>query len=439
MFEVIVNTIYQIRTFDNEIEFNIKRALTYIWSAIKQEKFVFYVTCIYLVFEYNRLHVIYPVLNIIPWGSIFILFGLLLMLLDRDSKIPSLSSYFPLILFSISVLLSTVYSISPDYSLSTLSIFYVWIFVILLLTSVITTKRRMLLFIVVYFLVNLKMAQHGFRSWAGNGFGYSSWGVTGSPGWFQNSGEFSMQMAMFLPMVLAFLIVFRKKWSLGIRCIFYILIILTVGSIIACGSRGGVLGLFSVTIWYLLFFNRHIKSIVVIIISILLIYTIMPSDFKDRFSNIGKDPTSVSRLTYYTISKEVVSQNPLTGIGHNCWQLWVLQNRPELVSFSNNGSVKVEVVHNTYLEAATEVGLLGAMSYFLMLLFIYKTNHYSIKVSNKVKSDFISATAKGLNGSLIVYLANSYFMSVLYYPYIWILYALTVCVYYLSKKEEASN
>ena len=94
------------------------------------------------------------------------------------------------------MLLSTVFAYLPSKALSQWVMFFGWYFVVLLLTGVITTRQRLLLFVVVYYLVNLKMAQHGFRIWAGRGFSFAGWGVTGSPV-VSELGRFRMQMAVF--------------------------------------------------------------------------------------------------------------------------------------------------------------------------------------------------------------------------------------------------
>jgi O-antigen ligase len=97
---------------------------------------------------------------------------------------------------------------------------------------------------------------------------------------------------------------------------------------------------------------------------------------------------------------------------------------------------RVEVIHNTYLEVATELGLLGGAAYLAILLQIALTNSRSARLARMRDDRFLEATAVGLNGSLLGYLVPSYFMSVLYYPYIWILLALTVCVSSVCRQES---
>jgi O-antigen ligase len=417
----------------------VKDSIKDIWRGFRQEHIAFIVTCLYLVFEYNRPQAVYRALDIIPWGKTLLLLAAFLAFSDRELKRPPTAAVMPMAGFSACVLLSTAFAFSPSAAVEQWISFFSWCFVVLLITSVVTTRRRLYLFIAVYFLANLKMAQHGFRSWAMGGFGFSGWGVTGSPGWFQNSGEFSMEMVVFLPLVLVYITEFRHGWSRWVKTFFYALSIMTIGSIIASSSRGGVFGLIIVGLWFLSYSRHRIKALITLCIVSAIVYLVIPPEFKTRFEIAGEDKTSLARLAYWECGKQAIRENPLTGIGYKNWGIWVPVKHPEIMMKVGELD-RVEVIHNTYLEAATELGLLGTTVYFALLLQIFATNRRSVRLSRARNDRFLSTTAAGLNGSLVAYLVPSYFMSVLYYPYVWVLLTLTVCVSRLvAKREQASR
>ena len=130
-----------------------------------------------------------------------------------------------------------------------------------------------------------------------------------------------------------------------------------------------------------------------------------------------------------------IADNPLTGIGFRVWQNWVMDNKPEAIKHRDGGRRYVEVIHNTYYEAATELGLVGLVILILIYVKIFFLNQASILLANQKKDYFLKATAIGLNGGLIGFLIPSYFMSVLYYPYIWVMLALSICVSNILKTE----
>ena len=158
-----------------------------------------------------------------------------------------------------------------------------------------------------------------------------------------------------------------------------------------------------------------------------LIYTVMPNEFKDRFKTVGDDKTSVTRLAYWEGSKKAIQTYPAFGVGLANWPAWAKVNGPELIGLKGWGE-DVEVLHNTYLEAATELGLAGGTAFGLLLLQVYFTNRQSLRLARARQDHLLEATAIGLNGSLIAFMTPSFFMSVLYYPYVWILLAMTLCL-----------
>ena len=398
-----------------------------LWQEYRRESWVFLVVCIYLIFEYNRPQMIYPALDIVPWGKTLLLAGIFLAFSDRTTSLPPAAALKPMFVFSFCVLISTAFAYSPSVAFKQWVMFFGWLFVVFLITSVVNTRTRVFLFVVVYFLCNLKMAQHGFRSWLSRGFGFAGWGVSGSPGWFQNSGEFALEMVVFLPLVLAYIAVFRNDWSRWVKVFFYLLVIMVIGSIVASSSRGAVIGLFGIGLWGVMFARRRIKALLVLVVLSFVIYLMIPPEFKARFETAGEDITSVSRLTYWEYGREAVQENPVTGVGFRNWTVWVASQRPELLGLVG-GKDRVEVIHNTYFEAATELGFLGLAAYLAILVQIVLTNIRSARKASLRGDRFLAATAIGLNGSLIGFIGPSYFMSVLYYPYVWILLALTVCV-----------
>lgn len=423
---------------EDGLERPVKEALTTglkkIWNGFRSEHAAFVFICLYLIFEFNRPHVIYPWLDLLPLGKVLLFLAILFAFADKTSVAPPAAAVRPMVAFSVCVLLSMAFALSPSVAANEWVTFFGWVFVVLLIASVVSTRERLFLFIVVYFLVNLKMAQHGFRTWAFRGFGFSGWGVTGSPGWFQNSGEFGMQMAVFLPFILAYIGVFRRDWSFWVRMFFYAFAIMAAGSIIASNSRGAVVGLAVVGLWAVLYSPHRFKTLAAVALAAVLVHAVMPEEFKARFETAGEDGTSISRLTYWEYGKEAVRDNPMTGVGFRNWTIWVVAKHPEIIGLAGKRG-DVEVIHNTYLEAATELGYPGFAVYLAIILQIFLTNRRSARLARRLNDRFLTATAVGLNGSLLVYLVPSYFMSVLYYPYIWILLAMTVSLSMVCRRQ----
>lgn len=413
-------------------------SLKEIWRGFRQEHAAFIVTCLYLIFEYNRPQLVYPALDIIPWGKTLLLLAIVLAFLDKSSRRPSVAALLPMLAFSSCILMSMIFAYSPSVAMKEWVTYFAWVVVVLLITSVVNTRKRLFLFIAVYFLCNLKMAQHGFKSWAMSGFGFSSWGVTGSPGWFQNSGEFSMEMVVFLPFLIAYISFFRHEWSRSVQIFFYLLTVMVTGSIIASSSRGAILGLVIVGLWCLAYARQRFKASLILALVAVVVYYVTPSEFKARFETAGEDKTSLNRKAYWVVGRKAIRDYPVFGVGFRNWTIWAADNHPELKGAKGWGE-NVEVVHNTYLEAATELGYSGVFAYFIIILQVFISNRRARLNARICKDRFMEATAIGLNGSLLAYMITSYFMSVLYYPYIWVLLALTMCLSYICKQGTSDS
>lgn len=404
-----------------------------ILSEFHKEKAVFWITCFYLILEYNKPQAVYSFIDFIPWGKTFLLLGLILSIVDKTCKMPSIKYYIVLIGFSLSVFLSMIFAYSPKFSFQYWVDYYGWVLVIFLLSCVINTQTRLYLFICVYLLANLKMAQHGFKTWVLNGFGFSSWGVTGSPGWFQNSGEFSMQMAVVLPLLLAYLHNLRLHWAPSVKLFFYLFILMAVGSIVASGSRGGVIGLLAFLVWMMFSLHNKLKILIIIFFISSLTYFSMSDEFVQRFYDAGTDKTSQSRLLYWEYGKEIIFRHTFTGIGFRNWTLWVEEMHPEILGLIP-GKIGAELIHNSYLEVATELGVIGFIFYVLLIIQIYVLNKNTMLKLN-FRNSFLYSSALGLNGSLFVYLFPSFFMSVAYYPYLYILLAMSICLNVIANQD----
>lgn len=410
-------------------------ALMGIVRAFFSQHPAFLFACFFLVMEYNKLQHVYPVIDVLPWGTVTLLLPFLFAFLDRDSSMPPASAVLPVFAFSFCVIVSILFAFAPDASLEEWQRIASPMLMILLLTAIIRTRRRVFLFVVTYFLVNLKMAQHGFFTWASRGFGFAGWGATGSPVWFQNSGEFAMEMAVFLPIVLALIVGFRREWSPAIRWLFYGIAILAAGSIIASSSRGGLLGLAAVGGWFLIYSRHKLRAVLIVAAIGAAVFAATPAEFKERFATAGEDNTSLSRLLYWEYAVEAFRDNPLAGIGYKNWRAYAQAYYPELEGVTGNPGI--EVVHNTILEAASELGAVGLLVYAFIVWQIFRVNRRSSKLAQQRGDKFLAAIAQGTNGGLIAFLVTSFFMSVLFYPVIWMLLVFTVCVATVLKTYEA--
>lgn len=382
----------------------------------------FWLVCLYLFFEYVRPQDIYPSLSgrSIPFWTI-ILGAVSFVLEGARGRSWSIGDAL-MALFTCVVLASSTSAWDSAYAFSQFSLFGSWLLVYLLITAVVNSERRLFVFLLLYFIYNMKMTQHGVRSWADGGFGFLRTGVTCAPSYFHNSGECGLQMAMLFPLSLLFLMTLRPFWSKTKFWIFAA--VLPAGAavtIIASSSRGAMLALAGVGLWFVLRSKRRVKAMIGIGVLAGALYAMLPAEQLERFHEAGTDQTSELRLTYWKDGLRIMNNHPTLGIGYKNWLPYYRRN------FNPIG----EVPHNIFIEAGAELGYAGLIAFVALIggtVFLNFRTRRMLRNLPTIEAKLFTALAHGLDGALIAYLIAGFFVTVLYYPFFWINFSMTVAL-----------
>ena len=288
----------------------------------------------------------------------------------------------------------------------------------------------MFIFILFYILINFKLSQHGARSFAMRGFSFSHWGLSGSPGWFHNSGELALQMVIVFSMSWSVIIASKKHIKNLKR--WWILLFLFPGTaaltVIGASSRGGQLALMAVILILFLKGKNFVRKTLLLTVVIYIGLHILPAEQVERFNTMGDDGTSQSRLMHWENARETLARNPL-GIGYKNWRDY----------YGANFDVPhIEVIHNTVLQAFVELGYPGGILFLLMVITTFVMNARTKREMDGIddtEADTMAAIAQGINLGLLGTFIAAFFMSVLYYPMFWLAFALTSALRNISKNK----
>lgn len=387
-----------------------------LWRAIRRQPLSFWLVTVYMLFEYVRPQAIYPALASFPWAQLSILAAPIAYLLEGGRMRARNPINLWLGLFVGAVLLSWAFAQYPAVSEAKMSVMANWVLAYLLVANLAATEARFFLFYLLFLLASFKMSQHGFRTWAARGFGFASWGATGAPGWFHNSGEFGIQMCIFFPLTLYFIGALRAKLEKWKRVALLLLPFTAVASIIATNSRGALLGGAAVGLWLLLRTRYPFRGLLGLAVLAVLVLQVMPEEQKERFSTMGEDKTSESRLTYWRHGIETFKQHPITGIGYENWG-----------EYYRGTYGRVALPHNVFIQALAELGLVGTVALLGMIVASFVVNHRTAALAKAMgeRGRFFSYTARGLDGAMIGFMASAFFVTVLYYPFLWFSLGLT--------------
>ena len=390
-----------------------------IWQAFRAEHVAFIAITFYLMLEYVKPEQAYPIFGILPFLRLAWMTALVALFADKLAKLPRSPFNYLLPLFLLHCLISSLLAYRPDYSFSKFSIIGLWVLMYLLICTIVTTERRLFLFFVAYLLSNLKMSQFGFFTWMKRGFGFASWGLTGA-GWFHNSGELGLEMAMFFAYTVCLALFLRQYWSGWRKWLMYFMPFSAAACVVASSSRGAIVGSIAVLFYLSLFSKKKIRAWVSSVLAITVAYYVMPPQFIARFHTAGEDATSLSRIFYWAKAKEMMRTHPYFGVGYYNWVPYYTDHY-----FDPTLYWRVEEAHNTFWQMGAELGYIGLGLFILMVAISFLMNMKSERMCRRPGFEFLRAVSLGMNAAGIGLLVSSMFLTSFFMPNYWIHFALT--------------
>ncbi len=407
----------------------IKRFIDFLRS-FKGQGFIFYMGCLYIILTYLRPQEIFPQLNFLPWLQLTILSGLIAMVLQK--RLSFSKEHLILFVFALTGLISAYNSLYPDVSQKFVSTPFVLAMEVLFLSNVAGNRKQLKLIFLLWFLVLAKMSIFGARSMINRGFSFTGWGISGPPGFFQNSGEYGLLMAMLAVMSVPFVIHLSEC-----KKVMWILPISATISVLGSSSRGDQLAL--VVGFFYLFVSLgklKLKTVFIICSVFTVLYLLMPEEQLKRFQTAGEDDTSTTRLEYWAAGIEMIKENPILGIGLEAFPYYYNDRFKDKAILSGYLANRKEVSHNTYIQIGSTMGLTGFLLYLYMLWIVYARKKRINSVANNETGSIEVITEQSLRYGLAVYMLGSMFMSVAFYPYIYFLLAIKIASNRLVQSKD---
>lgn len=391
-----------------------------IWRHFKSESFAFWMVCAYLFLEYVRPQSIYPFIDFLPWTQLVVMGAILGCFTDKTVKWVSSPINVLLIVFLLLVFISSYLAYFPGVSYDNLDRYYLWVVIYFIIINIVNTRRRFFIFICIFLVASFKLSLSLSLIWARRGFSFTDWGLMGPPGFFQNSGELAIQMLVFWPIAWAFANSVKpyvsRRWYLALM----LMPITGIMVILGASSRGAQLAL----VCQLLVMNyRYVfkpKVLISIGLAAILLWTFLPEEQKQRFETMGEDGTSKQRLLYWENGMEMIRDNPVLGVGYFNFAPYFERYYPEDVLLG-----KAELPHNIFIQIGTDTGLLGLAVFSGFLLVAYRLGRRFRAEGCEERELLIGRCA---NLSLLGFVIAGQFVTVAYYPFLWIHLALIVAL-----------
>lgn len=407
-----------------------------LWAQFRREHFAFWMVCLYFVVQYFDPQEIYPRLNFIPWDKVSIGLAILAWPTDPHRERVKDATNVWMTLFLMTITIACEFATYPTISWEHWFDFFNWYVIYFLIINIVTTPERFFLILAIFLFANFKLAIFGARSWISRGFGFTSWGIMGPAGFFQNSADLSTEMLMFAP--IAFELAMFVKPHVK-RVTHWVLMLGSMAgamTVLGASSRGAQVAMGAQASWMAIQRKLKLKILIGIASVVIIGYHFLPAAEKARFATAGTDKTSIQRLDYWKAGIAMIRQHPFWGVGYfNFAPLYAVRD-PNKLFFS-----VAQLPHNIFIQVGTDAGLIG-LSIFLIL--IYRNLRLSAEIRRRCASSnstpgFAPSVARGLAITTWGFVVAGQFNTVGYYPFIWINLAMTVALANIVRKTDAAR
>jgi len=280
--------------------------------------------------------------------------------------------------------------------------------VALFTTGMIRNKEQLR---VVLWIIALSLGFYGVKTGMVGVFTLGSPVISGPGGLLADNNDFSMAMAMAVPML------FHLGWTERrpeLRKAFWFCVPLSAFTVILTRSRGGFLAI-SAAIGILIWRSKNrVMGILIGLFLGLALIAFAPSDFKERLSTL-KNPTeegsAASRIKAWGIATRMALANPVFGVGYRKFRQHYNDYNPNPTPYELAGKGKI-VAHSSYFQIWAECGTVSLIIYFV-LIFSSLWTCASVRRMARTRyySSWIMNYATMFEASLVTFMVGATFLN----------------------------
>ncbi|MDF0643647.1 MAG: O-antigen ligase family protein [Nitrospira sp.] len=270
-------------------------------------------------------------------------------------------------------------------------------------------------------------------------------GGKGIGSWMGDENDFCMVMDMAAPF--AYFLMFSATDVVQRLKYLGVLGTIILGAM-ASLSRGGFMGLAAVGAYCWYRSPRKMNALIVLAVAAVFMVVLAPESYWDEIASSTSDETlqhgtGAERFYTWGIGMEMFYWNPIIGIGQSNFP-WTFDIYQEGRTFKGR-SIAGRQAHSAWVTLISELGLAGIIIIGLMFYQCYKDlklvrvnlspaesvrKHGQIM---KVGEDVRVYLARAMEGSLIGFIVSGVFISILWYPSLWIMVAFVVALRNVSE------
>lgn len=217
-------------------------------------------------------------------------------------------------------------------------------------------------------------------------------------------------------------------------------------------SRGGFMGLAAVGAYCWYRSPKKMNALIVLAVAVVFMLVLAPATYWDEIASstseetMGVDGTGGARLYTWGIGMDMFFSNPIIGIGQSNFP-WTFELYEAGQTFHER-SFAGRQAHSAWVTLISELGLVGIVIVGAMLLQCYKDlklvrTRFAPAKSRQRHGQTVQAgedvrmyLARAMEGSLIGFIVSGVFISILWYPALWIMVAFVVALRNISETQS---
>ena len=402
----------------------------------QESKAGFYLVFVYLLFEFGRPQELIPPLRLIPFGTGLSLLILLKVLMSGKLDFSRLQTKLWLPLLAVMAIHVPIAE-NNFWALMTFKDMFLLYCVYHGIVTFVDSLEKMMRLIKMWLGIHVFLALMGIAK-----------GGVGIGGWMGDENDFCMVMNMATPF--AYFLLFSATG--GAQKLKYLAFLGTfVLAAMATLSRGGFLALASAGAYGWYRSPKKLNALVVVVVAVLFMLVLAPEKYWDEIASstseetLGQEGTGGARLYTWGIGVDMFLHNPIIGVGQANFP-WALHIYEAGRTFHER-SMAGRMAHSAWVTLMSELGLAGIVIIGGMLLQCYKDlklvrTKFAPAESRQKHGQTVQAgedirmyLARAMEGSLISFIVSGVFVSILWYPSLWIMMALVVALRNISEVD----
>jgi probable O-glycosylation ligase (exosortase A-associated) len=255
---------------------------------------------------------------------------------------------------------------------------------------------------------------------------------TGTGGWMGDENDVALALNVALGVGYYLLPLQRSAFT---RLLMIAAMVLNVAGVVMSNSRGGFVGLAALGAYMILAGPKRSRIISAVVVAAIGLALFAPASYWEEVRSIRsadeKGDTGETRIYFWGIAKRMFLDHPLVGVGTGNFGIRAPEYEDKWRAETTGQHIWGRAAHSLYYTLLAEQGAIGVACFALMLAWAARTIwriRRSARAPDDPRAQQAGAMASAVAAGMVALLVTGAFLTVVYYPVIWVLVGLLASV-----------